>query len=262
MINLNRVFAMVLRDTLNLRHTLDRLTDMFYWPAMDLLLWGLVGLYFAQKNGSFPHAISIILTGLIFWIVIWRGQYEININLLSELWDRNLVNIFATPLRISEWMISFLIFGTIKMIISVAFSSLLAFALYHFNIFIYGFTIIPFMLSLLLTGWAVGFIVAGLLIYYGEKIQTITWSAVFLIIPFSAPYYSVAILPPWAQFVAKFIPSSYVFEGLREILFTGSFSSDKLLISFVLNIAYLIISVWFFNFMFNKSRKLGLGRLI
>lgn len=262
MINFNRVFAMVIRDFLNLRHVLDRLTDMFYWPAVDLLLWGLVGLYFAQKNSNFPHAVPIILTGLIFWIVIWRGQFEININLLSEVWDKNLVNIFASPLKPVEWMLSFLIFGGIKMLISLAFSALLAFLLYHFNIFIYGFSIIPFVLSLLITGWAVGFIVAGFLIYFGQKIQTITWSAVFLIIPFSAPYYSVATLPPWAQAISKAIPSSCVFEGLRQILFTGSYSSDKLFISFGLNFIYLILSVWFFMFMFEKSRKLGFGRLI
>ncbi|MCL5114145.1 MAG: ABC transporter permease, partial [Patescibacteria group bacterium] len=99
MINFNRVFAMVIRDFLNLRHVLDRLADMFYWPVVDLLLWGLVGLYFAQKNSNFPYAVSVILTGLVFWIAIWRGQFEININLLAEVWDKNLVNILASPLK-------------------------------------------------------------------------------------------------------------------------------------------------------------------
>jgi len=95
--NLIRIFAMVQRYFYNLKHSYDRLSDMFYWPVMDLLLWGLTGLYFASLNPKAPFTSTVILTGLIFWIITWRAQYEITTNLLSEMWDRNLVNIFASP---------------------------------------------------------------------------------------------------------------------------------------------------------------------
>lgn len=262
MINFNRVYAMILRDLINLRHNFDRIGDMFYWPAMDLFIWGLTGLYIIQQNVNSPYAIQIILTGLIFWIVIWRAQYEISINLLSEMWDRNLVNIFASPLTIKEWMTSVLIFGFIKMFASFAFSATLAFILYKFNVFVYGILLVPFLVSLLLTGWFTGFLVAGIIIKYGQKLQTLAWTGVALIAPFTALYYPVSVLPDWAQKISLFIPSSYVLEGMREILLQKPFSYDKLLISFGLNIMYLIFSIWFFIFMFKKSRKLGLGRLI
>lgn len=261
MINGNRIFAMVLRDLINLRHSYDRLSDMFYWPVMDLLIWGLTGLYFVQQNNN-QLLLSVILTGLIFWIVVWRSQYEININLLHEIWDRNLINLFASPLTLAEWIISFLIFGLTKMIISLSFSALIATLLYKYNLFIYGFLLIPFVLSLLLTGWVVGFIVAGFLIRFGQRLQTLGWTGVYLIAPFSVIFYSLSILPPWAQTIAKFVPPSYVFEGMREIIFTGRLSYDKLLISLGLNLIYLILSIAFFVFMFNRSRKLGLGRLM
>ncbi len=261
MINGNRIFAMVTRDLINLRHNYDRLGDMFYWPAMDLVIWGLTGLYFV-KQGQNELLLSVMLTGLIFWIVVWRSQYEININLLQEIWDRNLVNLFASPLTLNEWIISFLIFGLSKMIISLAFSGIIAFLLYHFSFFLYGFSLLPFVASLLLTGWAAGFIVAGLLIRFGSKVQTLAWTGVYLMVPFSAVFYSLSTLPSWAQVIASLTPPSYIFEGMREILFTGTVAYDKLLTSFLLNIVYLILSLWFFVFMFNKSRKLGLGRLI
>src|ERR1035437_9197094 len=105
MINFNRVFAMVYRYAINLRHNFDRLSDMFYWPALDLFVWGLTGLYFARLSSQFSHSTEIILTGVIFWIVIWRAQYEITTNLLSEMWDYNLVNIFMSPLTVIEWII-------------------------------------------------------------------------------------------------------------------------------------------------------------
>lgn len=262
MISFNRISGMILRYALNMRHSLDRLTDMFYWPLMDLILWGLTGLSFAKLNTANPHAVDILLTGVIFWLVIWRGQYEININLLAEFWDRNLVNIFITPLKFSEWILSLVVFGFLKMLASLIFISILAFALYKFNIFTYGLFVIPIILSLIMTGWAVGFTIAGVLIRYGQRVQTFTWVGGALLAPFSAVYYPLSILPIWVQKIAMFIPSSYMFEGMRQFIATNTISLDKFLISFALNILYLILSIWFFKSMFDKSKRLGLERLI
>lgn len=262
MINFNRVYAMILRYTYGMFHSFDKLSDMFYWPAMDLLMWGLTGLYFIKFNNNSPQLLFVIITGLIFWIVVWRTQYEITTNMLAEIWDKNIVNIFVSPLKISEWIVAFMIFGFIKTLISLTFSAIVAFLLYQLNIFFYGFYLLPLIASLILTGWVAGFFVTGFLIRYGQNIQTLAWAGVYLIAPFSAIYYSVTILPLWAQKIALFIPTSYIFEGFREILFTGKLSYDKLFISFGLNFIYLVIAIWFFVFMFNKSRKIGLGRLI
>lgn len=260
--NWQRVFAMVDRYNLYLKHNLDRLTDMFYWPALDLFIWGLTGLYLATFNPNSQQYVFIILNGLVFWIVIWRVQYEININILAELWDKNVVNIFASPLTVWEWIASLVTVGMMKMTVSLVFSCIIAFFVYHYNVFQYGFYLLPAILNLLLTGWAAGFLVAGLIIRFGEKIQTLAWAGVAMLTPFSAVYYPVSILPTWAKYISNIIPSTYIFEGLREILFTGRFSYDKLLISFALNGIYLALALWFFIFMFRKSRRLGLGRLI
>lgn len=262
MINFNRVWALVLRYLINMRHNYDRLTDMFFWPAMDFFLWGLTGLYLAQSTGKPLNYLFVVLSGMVFWIVIWRAQYEITTNLLAELFDRNIVNLFTTPLKLSEWMSAFIFMGFFKTFISVGFSALLSFLLYQYNIFSFGGYLAIFIFNLLLTGWAFGFIVGGFLIYFGQKIQTLAWIGVMIIAPFSAIYYPVSILPHWAQTVAYFIPSTYIFEEIRRVLFTGVVSYDKLLISFILNIIYFSFSIWFFIRMFNKSRKLGLGRLI
>ena len=262
MINIHRVFAMVIRYTYNLRHSLDRLSDMFYWPLLDLLIWGVTGLYLARLMSNSDSYLFLILNGLIFWIVVWRAQYEINTNLLSELWDKNLVNIFVSPLTVYEWFTSFMIFGLIKSLISVAFSAIIAYLIYGYNIFSYGPSIIIFFIALLLTGWSFGFIVAGFLIRFGQRVQTLAWGGVALIAPFSVLYYPISVLPHWAQTVAHFVPSSYIFEALRSTLFYKPISVIDIGISFGINILYLIIAIAFFVFMFNKSKKLGLGRLI
>src|SRR6266403_1732725 len=205
--NLNRINALIYRYALNLRHNLDRLSDMFYWPALDLFGGGITGLYLAQFTNNSINYLAVILSGLVFWVVIWRAQYEISTNLMQELWDRNLVNLFTTPLTVLEWVSSFIIFGFIKSIISLAFSATLAFLFYHYNVFSFGWYLPIFVLNLLLTGWAGGFIVSAFIIRFGQKLQQLAWAGVALIAPFSAVYYPLSVLPHWAQNIAVFIPS-------------------------------------------------------
>ncbi|MDO8582949.1 MAG: hypothetical protein Q7R51_00275 [bacterium] len=257
-----RINAIILRHLYNFKHSLDRLSDSFYWPAMDLILWGLTSIYIRNSSSNVPFIVLAIITGLIFWQSVWRSQYEITVNFITEIWDRNLVNIFASPITIAEWITSVMILGIIKMSLSLSFAIILAIILYQTSIFSFGLILIPFFISLLMTGWAAGFIVAGLIARYGIKIQTLAWVGVTIIMPFSAVFYPVSILPIWAQKIAMLTPTSYIFEGMREILFTGKLSYEKLFISFGLNTVYLILAISFFIFMFNKSRKLGLGRLI
>lgn len=262
MINFNRVWALVLRYTINMIHNYDRLTDMFFWPAMDFFLFGLTSIYLTQSTAKSLNYLFVVLSGLVFWIVIWRAQYEISTNLLAELHDRNIVNLFTTPLKLREWISAFMVMGFLKTFVSIGFSASLSFIFYHYNFFSFGGYLVIFIVNLLLTGWACGFIVSGFLVYYGEKVQTFAWVGASIIAPLSAVYYPVSILPQWAQTVAYFIPSTYIFEAIRESLFTGTVTYDKLLISSILNIVYFSFSIWFFVRMFYKSRRLGLGRLI
>lgn len=259
--NIYRVKAIILRHLYNFKHHLDRLSDSFYWPAIDIVLWGLTSQYIQSTGGEVSHIVLILLSGLVFWQVVWRGQYEITISFLEEVWSQNLVNIFSTPLTAGEWIAGVMFLGVIKMIITVSFAIFLVWLLYTINILNFGLLLIPFFINLLMMGWWVGLIVTGFLIMLGRQIQTLAWSGVFLLAPFSAIYYPVNTLPVWGQVIAKFLPSSYIFEGMRRVLLTGEIPDVNLGISFGLNLVYLILSYIFFKWCFKKSKEKGLARL-
>lgn len=256
---LHRIFGITLRYLYGFRHSWDRLTDVFYWPAMDLFLWGLTSSYIRTYA---PHASNIVLmivSGLLFWIIVWRAQYEITVNMLEEFWNKNLINIFVTPLKFSEWVCSFIIIGIIKGIISFSFASILALLLYKTGIFVYGWYLVPFFILLYMSGWAVGLFVAGIIIQYGTKIQTLAWAVVAIFAPFSAIYYPLSVLPKWAQDVSYLVPTSYIFEGGREVLATGHADPIKLLISFGLSLLYSILALLFLHGSFTRVFKKGLA---
>ncbi len=245
----------------NFRHSYDRATDVFYWPLMDVLLWGFASVYIANRPGAIPFIILILLSGLILNMVMWRAQYDITVNLLEEMWSQNMINIFASPLRLREWIAAVIILGFIKMVMTLSVATLLAFLIYKANFFSLGFYLIPFMASLLMTGWGIGLLISGVIIYFGTKIQTLAWSGITVITPFSGVFYPISVLPDWAQKIAGFLPTSYIFEGMRAVILQGQMPIGMLLKSFLINIIIIIFGLFFFNFMFNKSKQRGLAKL-
>lgn len=260
---LYRVYGMILRYIYNFKHSYDRITDALYWPALDLTLWGLTSAYFTSisTNTTGTTTTTLVVSGLLFWILVWRAQYEISVNLLQELWDKNMINIFAAPLTLSEWVYTVISVGILKASLSFSFASVLAYFMYGVNIFQYGFYLPIFFVLLIMSGWWAGFLVASLILRYGTRIQTLAWSLIWVVSPFAAIYYPVSFLPNWAQKISLIVPMSYIFESGRDILTKGHTDISNFAISFLLSSFYLILSLIFLKRSFNKVLNKGLVKL-
>lgn len=257
----HRIFAVILRFLYHFRHSVDRWVDSFYWPSLDLLLWGVTGYYFVSLNPNAPKILVMLVSAILLWVIVYRAQYEISGNILEELWERNLVNMFVTPLKFSEWIVSLIILGIIKGLLSFIFAVFLAHVLYQVKIFLFGFYLLPFFFLLILTGWSMGFFTAGLILRFGTRVQAFAWTIIWVISPFSALYYPVSILPSWAQTVARFVPTSYVFEGIREVIERGEVDPNKFFASLILNLIYFVLGLLFLKRSFNKVLKNGLVKV-
>ncbi len=257
----HRVFGVFLRYFYVMRKGLHHLSDLFYWPIVDILLWGLTSIWIQSQNFHVPNMPLILMTALIFWQICWRGSVDISVCLLQEFWQRNLVNFFSTPLRISEWITGVLLLSLCKLFFTISFASLAVYILYSLNVFTVGWAFIPFAASLLFFGWTVGFLASSAIIYWGHNVEMFAWMAGALFAPFSAVFYPVSVLPPVAQYISWSLPTTYIFEGMRIVLHTGIFPTNYFLISLGLNAIYLSGSIILFKRMFEKSRNKGLGRL-
>lgn len=258
--SLTRVWGVFLRYLYNLKKGPQQLSDLLYWPLVDILLWGLTSIWI-QTQSSAPNLPLVLMTGLIFWQITWRGSVDISVSLLQEFWHRNLVNLFSTPLRVSEWIGGIIALCLCKLVITVSFGALAVYILYSLNVFSVGWAFLPFAASLLIFGWALGFFASSLIIYWGHQVEALAWMIGFLFAPFSAVFYPVNILPEWAQILAWCLPTTYIFEGMRAILNTGHFPQHYFWISLGLNALFITLALGCFGYMFKKSRMKGLARL-
>jgi ABC-2 type transport system permease protein len=257
--NYSRISALVARNIILTYRGLDPLVDIFYWPLFDLFVWGFTGKLVAAVSGQ---EVSLVwLSGLVLWQACWRANLDVSLNFLNELWSRNIVGLFASPLTLTEWVVAAMLQGLFDTFVVLLFASGAVYLLYSINVFSIGFIFIPLFILLLLSGWALGFISTGCLVYGGQKVQKLVWVLGWFFIPFSALFYPLSLLPTWAIVIAKCIPMSYAFEALRIHVSTGIFPASQLLIAFVLSVFYFVLSLYFFRFMYRKSREKGLARL-
>ena len=236
------------------------LADLFFWPFMDILLWGFTSVWI-QGHQSIGELPLILMTAMIFWQITRRGSMDVSVSLLLEFWNRNLVNLFSTPLKIHEWAFGVILLCLCKLLITISFGAAVIYFLYTLNVFTIGWAFLPFTVSLLIFGWVVGFLAASVIIYWGNNAGAFAWMIPFFFAPFSAIFYPVDVLPQWAQIISWLLPTAYIFEGMRSILNSGVFPSHYFWISLILDTVYLSLALFLFKFMFEKSRSKGLARL-
>lgn len=234
------------------------MSDMFYWPAIDLIIWGLTSSYFSSLQGGNQQVISILLGSLLLWMVVWRSQYEISVNLLEDLWNKNLMNIFVAPLSFYEWIAAFYTLGIVKSIVSISFAAILAFVLYHTNFLQYNIVFVLYLPILIMFGWTLGMMISALVLRFGTRVQTLAWSFPYLVSPFAAIYYPIATLPPFARKIASIIPISYVFESGREYVSKGVVDYHSLVVALMMSVVLLILATIFLKKSFDKLLQKGL----
>jgi ABC-2 type transport system permease protein len=252
-----RVWAMLLRYLYLLRSSWPRTLELLYWPTLQMLIWGFMSQFLYVNSSYVFRAFGVLLAAVMLWDVLFRGQLGLSMSFLEEMWARNLGHLFVTPLRPYEWVLSLLSMSLIRVVLGLAPAALLAIPLYHYSIFSMGLPLVAFFAVLLMMGWALGLAICGLILRQGMGAEGLAWTVVFTLSPLSAVYYPVSTLPGWLQHASWALPSTYVFEGMRAVLFSSVFRADYLFSAVLLDIFYLGLGAAVFFFSFQNARRRG-----
>jgi ABC-2 type transport system permease protein len=256
-LSLRRVSAMVLRYWYLLRSSCPRLLDLVYWPAVQMLMWGFLQLYLAQNAGFFARAGGTFIGAVLLWDILFRGQLGFSISFLEEMWSRNLANLMISPLRSIEFILALMIMSLVRLAISTVPVALLAIAFFGFNLFALGLALAAFFVNLMLTSWAVGIFVSGLVLRNGLGAENMAWTIMFIFLPLTCVYYPVAVLPLWLQHVAWLLPPTYVFEGMRALLIDHVFRPDLMIEALGLNVIFFLAGTAAFVGLLKSARRSG-----
>ena len=262
MISFYRIGAVVFRHLMTLKR-LSWVMEVGYWPVLNIIIFGSLGkaATMMTTNSTDNIVSQVLITNTVLWFIVLRAAITIGFMLLNELFDVNLITLFATPLRKIEWIISCIIVGSIAALFTLALGMVMAFLIFNCNVFALGIPFFAIVSSLLLSGWSLGLFLMGILLFTGKKGLELAFMICWSLVPFSCVYYPIEVLPQFLQKIVWFIPMTQVFTATRAILTTGSNYWFPIIVSFVLNIIYLALAAIFFAIVFERSKKRGLAQL-
>ena len=234
-----------------------RLIALFFWMLLDIILFGCMAkIYIAGESGYF-----FLLGALVAWGLIVRISVEIPWCLLRDLWTKNFINIFSSPVSVYEWMMSLVCTNLYLYGLLFIFSCGVLKVFFSFNILSLGWSLFPLLCNYFFIAVCIGFINTGILIRYGLSVLSYIFMLSWGLAPLCGVYYDISLLPVWAQVIAKSLPMYHGIAVIKNLILTNVFDWHQFAISVGLTGLYLILSTFFLVSMFNKSKDIGLQRL-
>lgn len=255
---IERLAAVVLRQLYLLRASPVRVLPLFAWAAIDIVLWGFITRYLGTVVVDGPSIVSTLLGAVLLWSFFGRVMHGVTTAFLEDVWSRNFLNLFASPLTISEYVSGLVLTSILTSFVGLVVMLLLASAAFGLSFAVYGLMLLPFLLVLFLFGVALGIFSNALVLRLGPASEWFVWPMPALLSPFVGVFYPIATLPAWMQTVAYALPPSYVFEGMRAIVLQGAFSTTALVWGVVLALLYLLLACWFFVRVYRYAVRTGL----
>jgi ABC-2 type transport system permease protein len=251
--------AVFLRHFYLMTSSWPRVLELVYWPTVQVTLWGFIALWLARQSHALAQASGLLLSAVLLWDTFFRSQLGVSVSFLEEMWARNLGHLFVSPLRPWELVIAMFAMSLVRTLIGVGGAAVLAVPIHGFAITEpFGPLLVLFFAGNLLFGWALGLIIAGLVLRLGIGAESLAWALVFLIQPVSAVYYPLSVLPDWLQAIGFILPPAHVFEGMRALLLEGRLDGAALAFAFALNGLWMAAAATAFLLLFASARRRGL----
>ena len=255
---IHHTLAIVLRQYYLMRGSLTRVLPLFAWVAVDIVLWGFITRYLNAVSAAHVDFVAVFLGAVLLWDFFMRVMQGVTMAFFEDVWSRNFLNFFASPLSPSEYVGGLVLctiatssFGLVVMIV-------LASAVFHLSFFAFGLPLVAFLLVLFLFGIAMGIFASAMVLRLGPAFEWFVWPIPAIISPFAGVFYPIGTLPAWMQVVSHALPPAYVFEGMRAIAAGGSVPALSLLCGGSLAVVYVLLACWFFVRMYRHAVRTGL----
>jgi ABC-2 type transport system permease protein len=256
--NPSRVGAIVLRQLYLYRGSPQRVLPMFAWVALDIVLWGFISRYLGMAARPGVNFVATLLGAVLLWDFLTRVMQGVTMAFFEDVWSRNFLNVFATPLRTSEYLSGLVLTGVATSLLGLLVMVILARVAFGLSFLIYGAALAPFLLVLFLTGIALGIIGAAIVLRLGPASEWLIWPIPTIISPFAGVFYPVSVLPGWMQAISRVLPPSYVFEGMRAVVAGKPAPWDRLALGGGLALALLVLACVFFASVYRYAIRTGL----
>jgi ABC-2 type transport system permease protein len=255
---LSPVAGIFLRQLYLFRSSPVRILPTFAWVAIDIVVWGFLTRYLNSVTSGQVNFVPALLGAVLFWDFFTRIMQGVTTAFFEDVWSRSFLNLFATPLSISEYVAGLVLTSVATSVVGLAVMLLLATLVFGLSFGALGLMLFPFVLVLFLFGVALGIVASGLVLRLGPASEWLVWPMPAMLSPFVGVYYPLATLPGWMRVVSYLLPPSYVFEGMRALVNGEPFSGTALFLGGGLALLQMLLAGYFFARVFRYTVRTGL----
>ncbi len=180
-----RIAAVLLRIVYLYRGSPARVFPLFIWVAVDILLWGFLTRYLNAVSGGGVNFVPALLGAVLLWDFLTRVMQGVTMAFFEDVWSRNFLNFFATPLRISEYLAALILVSVGTSVVSLIVMIVFAGAAFGLSFLAYGAALAPFLMTLFVTGIAFGVAAAALVLKLGPASEWLVWPIPMIVSPFA-----------------------------------------------------------------------------
>ena len=162
---------------------------------LDVLLFGSLGAYVAQQDGSSKAGAPYLLAGILMFHVLYQLQIAICTGFMEETWSRNVLNIMTTPVTEGEYVAGVAVFGLAKLVVAMVVLTLMALLFFGFNLAAWAGGWCRSPRCCCCAGWSIGITVIGLMLRYGQSAEILAWGINFLVMALSGVFNPVDAIP-------------------------------------------------------------------
>lgn len=253
-----RAFAIMLRQYYLLRRSVARFIPIFFWVAMDVVLWGFITKYLNKVGSAEFNFVPAMLGAVLLWGFLVRVIQGVTMAFFEDVWSRNFLNIFSTPLTTGEYVCGLVASSIATSAIGLAVMLLISTGAFGFSFFSLGLILYPLLLILFLFGIALGILGAALVLRYGPAAEWFVWPIPALISPFVGVFYPLSVLPEWMQSIGHLLPASYVFESMRAAVLNQPVHAGDIILAIALAAGYIALTSWYFTRIYRHALATGL----
>jgi ABC-2 type transport system permease protein len=252
-----RVAAIVLRQLYLYRGSPARILPLFAWVASDVVLWGFITRWLDSVARGLD-LVTVLLGAVLLWDFFGRVMQGVTMTFFEDVWSRNLLNVFATPLTNAEYVGGLVLSSVATSAIALAVMLALAAAVFGLSLAAYGLVAVPALLVLFLFGVALGIAGTAVVLRLGPAAEWLVWPVPAVLSPFVGVFYPLATLPGWMRAASALLPPSYVFEALRALLAGRAVAWGSLGWAAVLALADVVLAGWIFARVHRHAVRTGL----
>lgn len=247
-----------MRQLYLLRGSPVRIIPLFAWVAIDILLWGFITRYLGTITAMGGTLIATLLGAVLLWDFFSRVMHGVATAFLEDVWSRNFLNLFGSPLSVSEYLAGLVLTSVATSLVGLVVMWLIATLAFGLSFAAYGPMLLPFFLVLFLFGIALGIFGSATVLRFGPASEWFVWPLPALVSPFAGVFYPLATLPGWMQAVSHLLPASYVFEWMRARVAGGTGGVGALVIGLALAVIYVLLACWYFGHVYRRAVRTGL----